>query len=74
VSNHQAPTVYRVPATIAAVIEADSVLVVLRPLADLDLSIEAALTATEARDLARVLDGTAEHLATAPARLRAVTR
>ena len=60
--------------TIAALIEADSVVVVLRPLADLGLSIEAVLTATEARDLARVLDGTADHLETAPARLREVTR
>ena len=68
------PTVYRVPATIAALIESDAVVVVLRPLSDPELSVEAVLTAQEARDLARVLDGTAGHLAAVPARPQAVAR
>jgi hypothetical protein len=72
VNDHDALTKYRVPASIAAVIQSGSVVVVLRPVADPDLSIEAVLSAKEARDLARVLDGTASHLTAGSAQLRAV--
>jgi hypothetical protein len=72
VNDNRALTRYRVPANVAVVIESGSVVVVLRPLADPDLSVEAVLTPKEARDLARVLDGTTSHLTADSAQLRAV--
>ncbi|WP_018333434.1 hypothetical protein [Actinomycetospora chiangmaiensis] len=71
-NDNPALTKYRVPANVAVVIESGSLVVVLRPLADPDLAVEAVLTSKEALDLARVLDGTTGHLTAGSAQLGAV--